>query len=695
MDIKFSNENKHKILNSLKYHIGRKLKGYNINSDTELQEIIHYESREIHNAFPELQLKNFNKKVMSQAYRRVKSLVNGGERNNISPPLDYSNPQTLTREEILNQKYEQYANVRDREMQMEIPTKPDFGMKPDDPIVDIDSELQRLTTSRDEMDKKFAPQPSSNTQNNNTEEIEIGKQDIKAVHFSIDGRKTDGTSIKSILVNKQDEQSKHTFTPFQQEETNNGLEDSFMNQFQSVLLPTNNTANISQATQVEFAGKLPETSNENQIIPQDQTFTRRKNESLSQKERIAPERSREQDIIIPRSIQQGYYDKENDVIIYSIDRNWTNDNETRYNFVVRFQGRNTVQNVRQRGGVSTPDTFKNVVGLQLVRAVIPNESLHTMVELDTDRTVLQTNRMLNSLQYPYLNLNIGSFNGEIQGTNDAIQHSFTNLIYDDIFRSDTTNNNSGYILYVPSDKTQKRVFYPTPLGSLKEMNIRLTTPLGDVLNDTKDCLKVKRMFFGNQDISAAYTTPANVDISNSIPYITTGNPETDVSGQNYIIIQTETYFRGETVQVGDIVQFTDVSVSEDVDNKAEITTTLDDSTSVNFQNFINRTKGHHIVAIAHFDDSDSMNVVLTSGSNSVGYANFIIIEKKRADYTTGYTGGYLFGSSEAQDYALHQHMYLYDQQDGVCGIDVNKQIQLVFKVYTRHYDGSQLQPQNN
>jgi hypothetical protein len=688
MDHKFSNENKDKIVRSLKYHLNRQLKGYNID-ENQLQEIVNFESRTIHDAFPDLNFKDYNKKVVKRSFNYIQNLIEDGP-NKTSPMPSNNNPQTLTSKEILQQSYEQYSAIRDNELKREMPTVPDFGMKMDDPIQDIDSELQKLTNSRDQMDRHLAPLPPKQ-----------GDVDINVKKVNMNLERQQNRNINNITLNKvqktdtnqrSDEDNNISFLNNNDDDDNMNI--TFESQFQPILL-NNEGNNFTNHNNNNVGGLLPYKKNKVTSIEQDQIFLRKEREKISEMERNTQVKTRGQDIIIPRSIQQGYYDKENNIIIHSIDRNWTNDNETRYRFRVKFEGNMDNTSVRNQGVISTRNTFNNVVGLQLVRIILPNESLHTMVELNTDRSVGKRNRMFNSLQYPYLNFNIGSFNGEIEGTNDAIQHSFTNIIYDNDFKSDLSNQSSGYLSYIPSDKTQKRIFYPTPLANLKMMDVELTNPFGNVLNNEKDALQIKRMFFGNSDISAGYSTPANVDISNSIPYVYNGT-ETDVSEQNYIVIQTQKYFRAETVQIGDIVQFTDVSVPEDSDNKAEITTTLEDSTKVNFQNFINRKEGHHVVAIAHYDDiTDNMNVPLTSGPNTVGYANFIVIEKKKSDYTEGYQGGYLYGGSNAQDYALHQHMYLYDQTSNAYGLNTNKQVHIVFKVYTRHYDGSDIQPQNN
>ena len=320
----------------------------------------------------------------------------------------------------------------------------------------------------------------------------------------------------------------------------------------TTILPTDKS-NIDLKTQ----------NNIKTVSIQDQTFRRKFTDKLDKSNinQSKPAKNGEQDFIIPRTIQQGYYDKEHTLVVYGLDRNWTDRHENRYNFNLRFQDRNTNEtNAQSLGTAKVSETFRNIIGIQLVNVILPNEPINTITELN-DRNTTTTSRLLNVLQYPYINVDVESINGELQGTNNNIKQSFGNLRYDKDIRSDSTNKSSGYFSFLSTDPSQKRLFYPTPLSNLKHMNISIRNPLGNILLEDKDCIEVEKLFIANTDISSQCPGGSTLaDLSNSIPYINTNVLPTSVGDINYMIIKTGTYFRAGHIQIGDIIRFNDIVV---------------------------------------------------------------------------------------------------------------------------------------
>jgi hypothetical protein len=636
MDKKFSARNRDKIVKSLKYYIDKQLPNFN-GSTNELKELIFEKSRAIHTQEPGLDIKDFNKRVLRASFSDIKNRRNIPATNQL---------QTTT------------------QPQGYIPVQPSQDSTPlklvkDEPLEDPMKELQRLQSSRNMMDNELNQSAGQRQKQEHDEENRPSSQE-PSLQF-LNNSETEGTSELESL-------------------------------FSTILPP-----DYSEAKEQNESIKS--------ISIQDQTFRRRKTQQMDNDEirQIRPAKNREQELIIPRTIQQGYYDKEHTLVVYGLDRNWTNMEENRYNFNLKFQAKDSVNTIRGQGTAKTNDTFRNIVGMQITSLILPNENLSSMTEAITRRDgstppEFLTTRPLNALQYPYVNIDIGSFNGEIQGTNQHLDRSFGNMKYDTGIRARDSNAPDGFLSFIPTDKSHKRIFYPTPLANLKSMNISIRNPFGDLLSEDKDCVEVDKIYLTNTDLSAECPGgPSLADLSGSMPYIEINSPVTEARSFGYLAIKTSSFFREGYIRTGDIIRFDGVSVPEDVSSLPAITGTLDTSTSIAFETFINRPEGHYVLDIGHYEnvDYDSLETGgLISGGNVLGYANFIIIQLDADDPTSGSITRKLFGSSEAQDYLLHQHLSLYSQTANPCLVNTSKQIEIVFKIFTRNYDGSELKPQN-
>jgi hypothetical protein len=651
MDKKFSARNRDKILKSLKYHIERNIPNYN-GSTNNLRELVFENSRKIHGNNPELDIKTFNKHVLYQSFSTIKKSQNRNQ----------------TQNQTQNQNYNQNIN-NGIDPNMNPQNQPIFKMDKDEPLEDPMKELQRLQSSRDMMDNMLNP-------NRRNVENQTKSDDSSLIN----------KILESVGNNAENEEEKKDEEP-------SGLESLF-----TTILPQNDTFSGNRNNR-NIENKNQENQSIKSISIQDQTFRRRKTEQMD-KDAIThsrPAKNREQELIIPRTIQQGYYDKEHTLVIYGLDRNWMNTDENRYNFNLKFQAKDSANTIRGQGTAKTDDTFRNIIGMQISSLILPNEKLNSITEL-TSRSVVDTSRPINALQYPYINVDIGSFNGEIQGTNQYIDRSFGNMKYDVAIKNKETNATDGFLAFIPTDKSQKRIFYPTPLANLKSMNISIRNPIGNLLSNDKDCIGVDKIYVANTDISAECPYGAALaDLSNSIPYIVTSVSPSNVSTIGNLIIKTSTFFREGYINTGDIIQFSDITVPEDVSSLPAISGTLNTATKTAFETFINRKEGHYVVDIGHYDNTatDASGLSsLVSGGNPLGYANFIVIQLDYDDPTTGSITRKLFGSSETQDYLLHQHLTLYSQTGNPCLVNTSKQIEIVFKIFTRNYDGSELKPQN-
>lgn len=644
MDSKFNSKNKNKILHSLNFHIRQKFNENDIeNVDSiNLNETISEVAKSVHEENPNLKLKEFNKKVLSNSFRRIKAILQSrqtaNKQRNSLPTAQNANQLRVSRSSGVNEAYERASMSRQNEGKVNVEPI-NFTVENDEPIKNPMEELKRLQDSRSSFEQQF-------TNHNQPQPIP-----------------DDSTPLDDLFNQNNTQQF-----PQPNNQENN---DSFESQFTSILGPSPSEENINIPKQDIKTSEFT-----------DQTFKPKRN--INSKPVNA-----EQLTIIPRTIQQGYYDKEHTLVIYSLDRNWTNTEENRYNFNVKFHNVSDERSIIQKGTVSTQETFRNIVSMRLVRANIPNERLSQLIQItgvSNDVPVTNVNKNLNALQYPYINLDINTFNGEIQGTNSFINNSFTNLIVDQSYRSDVSNQSSGFLTFISSDENQRRIFYPTPLSDLKSMKIQLRNPTGTILSESQDRFSINSMILGSSDISSEAQFGDVSDLSNLGFYADLDLPNGEPENAKYLWLKTTQYFPSSSFNIGETIRITGFEV-ENSGNLVNL------QSKIKFENYINRKDGHHIVSIAHIEnDTDISNSFIKETGNQVGYANYIIIPFDLDSPETGSLDRITFGT-QSQEIALFNDIRT-TNQSSCHGINTSRQIQLIFNVITRNYDGSELRPQN-
>ena len=107
-----------------------------------------------------------------------------------------------------------------------------------------------------------------------------------------------------------------------------------------------------------------------------------------------------------------------------------------------------------------------------------------------------------------------------------------------------------------------------------------------------------------------------------------------------------------------------------------------------FCNWVNRPEGHIVIATCYSDTATSV----LDGSNSVGYSNFIVIQARYNDPTTGSVTLNPF----ANNIATILNNIGSTLQSPCRLINYNKQLNLVFRIITREMDSlAQIRPDNN
>jgi len=383
-----------------------------------------------------------------------------------------------------------------------------------------------------------------------------------------------------------------------------------------------------------------------------------------------------QDVIKAQSDVVSYRDNEYNLFIYSADRDWVNNTtENRYNFSVNFDPANN----RIGFGLS-PSTyikFKNIVRIELVKVIMPTEGIDTL-STKTSTSVYNTDGNINALSYPYLQVRVDELNTNGFGTNDGLNNAFGVISYDAYWASDSSLNNRGFTRLVPKFLKCQKVYYPTPLATLQKMTIQVQKPDGTILSSAPDSLDVSGV------VTSAQLSPHSAWQPGSTSSVT-GTNYYDVSGE-YLWIQTKTWFSQFAVTQGDRIVLNNLALPS--------TFTPSGPAATDFLNYLNRSEGHIVVDVAQAYLKSSTFTFMT-GSNKIGYSNFIIIRNKFNDPSTGSTSIVNYGGSSALNNAFLAGLVASPGLSSGRLLNLSHQIQVIFRVITRDMDSAtRLRPDN-
>jgi len=383
---------------------------------------------------------------------------------------------------------------------------------------------------------------------------------------------------------------------------------------------------------------------------------------------------RPQEYIIKQEDVIKYKENENNLYIYSGDRDWlANRNENRYNFTINF---NTVSNTNSATfSPSVKERFKNIVRMELVKVILSSEPLEISVRSifksgsGTINVSNDTDRIINVLAHPFVMIRISEWTGNGYGTNVNIDNTFGLVQYDQTWKSDIRAPNFGHISMTPRYLKAQRVYSPTPLATLQKLSIQVERPDGQQLTTMLDTLDIGRIYLSE---SIVFTALDN-----------TGNPLIPTTTyDSYIFIKTKTWFNRYFVSESDKIQIR----GYDVESGAY---------RGDFNSFINSVNGHIVVGTGWTPTNDPLKV--TEGWNTVGYSNYIIIRSRFEDPTiSGSTDRKYFGGSSDDD-DLKTNLKNKMQDLTSCAlINLNRQSHFVLRIITREMDASSnLRPDNS
>jgi len=396
---------------------------------------------------------------------------------------------------------------------------------------------------------------------------------------------------------------------------------------------------------------------------------------------------RPQEYIIPQEDIQKYRETEYNIFLTSSDRDWTrNTSENRYNFSVSFNARTTKNNAFNYNA-SLQNRFRNIQRIEFVKAILPQESLTTLVRVagvTASTATYDTNRVINVFSLPFVGVRIQELENNGFSTKIDEDSTFAMIQYDTMWSSDlTAPNNSGSTLqpltksgftgWIPKFMKNQKIYAPTPLATLQRLSIRLERHNGELLSADTDVQSVYQIFMSNH-LSVLAATASN--------YYTTG--VSNASQNGYIFIQTSKYFPFSAIGEGDNIQL------------QGYTTGYNTPAAADFESYINRNSGHYVVSVGN-----KTGGTYSDGRNSVGYCNVIIIRSRFDDPSNGNVGrsNSYFGGSSAGEESLAGTSGLDNANNAVqtsCAlINLSRQVHIVLRIITRDYDSlANIRPDN-
>ena len=374
-----------------------------------------------------------------------------------------------------------------------------------------------------------------------------------------------------------------------------------------------------------------------------------------------------------------YREIESNLFIYSADRDWLRNNkENRYQFTVNFDPAANGQSFGPN--LASQQKFKNIVRIELVKAIMPGEGLDVSIKCDASGNT--TDYLDNILNMPYVIVRVAELENNNYGTDNFLDRSFGVLQYDATWISDTAKQSTcskGFLAMIPKFLKCQKEYYPTPLSTLQKMTIELLRPNGELISNSPDTFNIGGIIANSATQGTIFPFTIDVTTSNYGGLV-------DSNPCNFFI-NTVTYFSKYEVCIGDRIQISGYTYSDAVLNDLTYGPALR-----SFCNWINRPEGHLVVDTAYANSTSAAPQSISTAPNAVGYANLIVIQARYSDPTTGNTALAPFGTT----FGTTLNNFGIGLQSPIRLINLNKQLNLVFRIITREMDSlPQIRPDNN
>ena len=329
-----------------------------------------------------------------------------------------------------------------------------------------------------------------------------------------------------------------------------------------------------------------------------------------------------QQMIITREPDtMAYKEREYTFFVYSADRDWVNSAETRYNFSVNFDS--STAPLASRLNTSSSMKFRNITRIEFIKAILPGESLDTLVTKAT-ATTYDTSINTNVLSFPYIQLRIPELDTDIHGTNESMDAVFSVLQYDANWISDSGNSLArGYFAMIPKVLKSQKVYHPTPLATLQKLSFQFQRPDGTALSAVGDTLDIAQVIPTLAMTASIFNTGSA--LTNTVYQ---QDAAVDTVGSAYYWLKTTSYFNHWTVSKGDRIAIRNMTWGTAPTGSAIVQ--LNDFTTT-----MQASGGLLVVDTGVITGTGPTGYVFKTGYNAQGYANAILVRGRFTDPTTG------------------------------------------------------------
>ena len=425
-----------------------------------------------------------------------------------------------------------------------------------------------------------------------------------------------------------------------------------------------------------------------------------------------PDRVLSQQVLPKEDKTISYREIENNLFIYSADRDWLRNNkENRYNFTVNFDPAANGQSFGPN--LASQQKFKNIVRIELVKCIMPGEALNVTVQRTRNNQNTNTDFQDNILNLPYVILRIAELETNNYGTDNFLDRSFGVLQFDTQWSSDTIYNahplyNRCYFGMIPKFLKCQKEYYPTPLSTLQKLTIDLRRPNGDPISLAPDTFDIGGIIAPQTATGVVVNVLQGTKVAgNKFPFTNVISfadtnliynvvvPAINGTAANFFI-NTNKFFSKFQVCTGDRIQVSGYTYPDAVLNDPTYGQCLR-----TFCTWINRPEGHIALNFAYSVTVDPLQntTSIIDGFNEIGHANFIIIQAPYQDPTSGNTQPIPFGpliDNNIPNIGAILNTFGTSLQSPVRLINLNRQLNLVFRIVTRDMDSlPQLRPDNN
>jgi len=401
----------------------------------------------------------------------------------------------------------------------------------------------------------------------------------------------------------------------------------------------------------------------------------------------------QQDIIIKQESIVSYKEVEENLFIYSADRDWLNNTtQSRYNFTINFD----VANNRQGFGLGTTATkkFKNIVRIELVKVIIPAEGLEPVMTVNTFTNGTSTGALattsstaINALSFPYVTLRIPELDGNNYGSDNSLDNAFGIVQYDANWNTDNNlTDGRGFLAMIPKFLKCQKSYHPTPLSTLTKLTFQIQRPTGGFLSDISDSFRVYSVC--TSVLFNPVTTTSKYSGTNLTDTLTTAG------NSLYYLVRTYECFSRFTFTKGDRV------LLNGIDTSVVTGGTPSQAALADLKTWLEDPNGHVLVDLGFIGSSGS---TLVDGFNAAGYANVLIFQAPIRNDATNVlslaTTPYIpavraFGGSTANNKSIETGLGTAVFTSGRI-LNLSHQTQIVLRVITRELDPtSRVRPDN-